>query len=303
MSATAMNRLAVVTGANKGVGFEICRQLASDGVQVILTARNQEKGIEALRKLYEVEVGVSSNVIFHQLDVNNPATIASLVKFIETHFAKLDILVNNAGVGGLTVHWEALKAFRVGGGVVSDENAHIVKDIMVQTYEEADECIQTNYHGTVTVTQSLLPLLQKSTSPRIVNLSSTYGYLKHIPSKEIKAELENVDPLTVEKLDAIVRKFLKDFRENKLEANGWPLTVSAYKMSKIAINAYTRVLARSYPNFRVNCVHPGFVKTDMTGYSGTLSPEEGARAPVFVALLPDDGPTGFFFDQTEPSSF
>lgn len=80
----------MVTGANKGIGLEICRQLASDGVVVILTARDEKRGIEAVENLK-----ASGFVVFHQFDVKEQASIATCAKFIETHFGKLDILVSN----------------------------------------------------------------------------------------------------------------------------------------------------------------------------------------------------------------
>ncbi|KAJ0054362.1 hypothetical protein Pint_00378 [Pistacia integerrima] len=90
----ATKRYAVVTGANKGIGFEICRQLASNGIVVVLTSRDEKRGLEAVQKLKESEPGLSDYVIFHQLDVGNPATsVASLADFIATQFGKLDILV------------------------------------------------------------------------------------------------------------------------------------------------------------------------------------------------------------------
>jgi (+)-neomenthol dehydrogenase len=74
-------------------------------------------------------------------------------------------------------------------------------------------------------------------------------------------------------------------------------------MAKVAMNAYTRILARRHPELRVNCVHPGYVKTDMTINSGFLTPEEGGRNVVTVALLPDGGPTGAYFDEGREASF
>ncbi|URE05071.1 KR domain [Musa troglodytarum] len=101
------NWIAVVTGANKGIGLEVCRQLAFNGVKVILTARDETKGMEALEKMRDSEL---SDIIFHQLDVTDASSIASLTDFIRTQFGKLDILVNNAAVGGLTVDMDASKA-------------------------------------------------------------------------------------------------------------------------------------------------------------------------------------------------
>ncbi|GMP61544.1 hypothetical protein CsSME_00023968 [Camellia sinensis var. sinensis] len=85
-------RYAVVTGANKGIGFEICRQLASKGVMVVLTARDEKKGIEALEKVKR-DNGLSDHVVFFQLDVVDPSSIATLADFIKSKFGRLDILV------------------------------------------------------------------------------------------------------------------------------------------------------------------------------------------------------------------
>lgn len=119
----------------------------------------------------------------------------------------------------------------------------------------------------------------------------------------MKAGLSNVENLTEEIIDDIVQLFLKDFKEDKLKSNGWPITVSAYKISKAAIAAYTRFLAKIYPHMIINCVHPGYVQTDITSKTRPLTPEEGARAPAMVALLPDDGPSGLYFSEMQPSAF
>lgn len=119
----------------------------------------------------------------------------------------------------------------------------------------------------------------------------------------MKAELANVENLTENKIDDIVKRFLKDFKEDKLKANGWPITVSAYKISKATIAAYTRFLARKFPNMLINSVHPGYVQTDFTSRTGLYTPEEGARAPAMVALLPDNGPSGLYFSEMKPSPF
>lgn len=126
---------------------------------------------------------------------------------------------------------------------------------------------------------------------------------QYIGNEKAKAELENIESLTVERLDEIVQWFLRDFKENKLQANAWPITVSAYKVSKAAVNAYTRIIAGKYPSFKVNCVHPRVVKTDMTCNTGSMTVEEGARAPVMLAQSPDDGPSGLFYDKMNVSSF
>ncbi|XP_077241789.1 short-chain dehydrogenase/reductase 1 isoform X4 [Tasmannia lanceolata] len=231
-------RCAVVTGANKGIGLEICRQLASNGIMVILTARDERRGIEAVENLKEFGL---SDVIFHQLDVKDSVSISLLASFVKTHFGKLDILVNNAGDNGIIVDHEALKALKLPGGKV-------------------------------------------------------------IPNVSVREELSDADSLREERLDEILQRFLNDFKEDSLEIHGWPTTISAYKVSKVALNAYTRILAKRYPTFCVNCVHPGLVKTDINPITGFLTPEEGARGPVMLALLPA-GPSGLYFDQMEASNF
>ncbi|KAI3741531.1 hypothetical protein L1987_59205 [Smallanthus sonchifolius] len=293
-------RYAIVTGGNRGIGLEICRQLASNGVKVILTSRNQSRGEEAVEKL---SVFGLSNVVFHQLDINDQSSIACLVKFVQTHFRKLDILVNNAAELGLIIHD---KEFRAGGGgnvQVTDEKAHLLSNIIQEPYELGEKCLKTNYYATKTVTESLIPLLQLSKSPRIVNVSSIYGDLYWFHNDKLKEELQDIDNLTEERIDEIIQWFLTDFKTGKLQKNGWPLTVSAYKVSKAALNAYTRLMARKFENIFVNCVHPGYVMTDMTYQTGFITVEEGAKGPVMAALLPDNGPSGVYFDQTQIATF
>ncbi|XP_058223740.1 (+)-neomenthol dehydrogenase-like isoform X2 [Rhododendron vialii] len=267
-------RYAVVTGANKGLGFEICRQLASNGITVVLTARDEKRGTEALEKLKGS--GLSDLVVFHQLDVANPSSSASLADFVKTQFGKLDILSRDQ------VNWN---------------------ELMTQTYELAKECLETNYYGAKGMIEAFIPLLQLSDSPRIVNVSSGMGKLKNIPSERVKGLLNDAETLTEDNIDELLNEFLEDFKENSLENKGWPAFSSAYIVSKAAMNAYTRILAKNYPTFRINCVCPGYVKTDMNNYSGIFSVEEGAEHPVRLAMLPDDGPTGVFFVQKEVASF
>ncbi|OIT23648.1 short-chain dehydrogenasereductase 2b [Nicotiana attenuata] len=85
--------------------------------------------------------------------------------------------------------------------------------------------------------------------------------------------------------------------------NGWQMIAPAYSISKATLNAYTRLLVRRYPKMCINCVHPGFVNTDLTWHAGTLTVEEGAEGPAMLALLPDGGPTGCYFDRTTMAEF
>ncbi|GLT60681.1 hypothetical protein SLA2020_334370 [Shorea laevis] len=293
----AKKRYAVVTGANKGIGLGICKQLASKGVTVVLTARDERRGIEAVEKLKES--GLSEFILFHQLDVADPASIASLADFIKTQLGKLDILVNNAGITGALVDGDALRASGFGKPGVQINWSEII----TETHELADEGLKTNYYGAKRMCDALIPLLQLSDSPRIVNVSSSAGKLKNVSNEWAKAVFNDLENLTEEKVDEVLNQYLKDFKEGSLETKGWPANMSAYTLSKAAMNAYTRVLAKRYPDCCINCVCPGFVKTDVNYNTGILSVEEGAEGPVRLALLPNGSPSGLFFDRLEEQEF
>ncbi|XP_062155642.1 (+)-neomenthol dehydrogenase-like isoform X1 [Alnus glutinosa] len=296
--AEATKRYAVVTGSNKGIGFGICRQLASNGVVTVVTARDEKRGLEAVEKLKECGVS-DEHVVFHQLDVADPASIASLADFIKIKYGKLDILVNNAGISGGIIDSDAFAA--AGGGkegAIIDWNK-----ITTHTYELAEDCVMTNYYGAKRMIEALLPLLHLSNSPRIVNVSSFMGQLRNIPNEWAKGVLGDADNLTEERVDEVLSEFLKDFKEGSLETKGWPGFVPAYKVSKAALNAYTRIVANKYPSFHVNCVCPGFVKTDINLNTGLLTSDEGAESAVKLALLPNEGPSGVFFEQNKVSTF
>uniref|UniRef100_M1DGG3 (+)-neomenthol dehydrogenase n=1 Tax=Solanum tuberosum TaxID=4113 RepID=M1DGG3_SOLTU len=115
--------------------------------------------------------------------------------------------------------------------------------------------------------------------------------------------LSDAKSLTEERVEQVLNEFLKDFTENSVEAKGWPTYFAAYKVSKAALIAYTRVLGSKYPNFRVNSVCPGYCGTDMTAYTGSLTAEEGAESLVKLSLLPNDGPSGVFFYRKDVTSF
>ncbi|PQM33339.1 (+)-neomenthol dehydrogenase [Prunus yedoensis var. nudiflora] len=296
-------RYAVVSGANKGIGYEVVRQLAAcQGMVVVLTARDEKRGRDATSQLHHLGF---SNVLFHQLDVLDPFSIQSLANFIDNRFGRLDILVNNAGASGAVVDEEALKSLSIDPTTwLSGKAVNKIQGAIKFTYEKAEECLNTNYYGAKRLTEALLPLLQLSPQGgRIVNVSSLRSELKRIPSEEIRNELGDVETLTEEKVDALLRKFLVDFKQNSLEANGWTLMLPAYSISKATLNAYTRILDKKYPKMYINCVHPGFVNTDINWHTGTMTVEEGAAGPVKLALLPNGGPTGCYFDQTEVADF
>ncbi|KAK3194060.1 hypothetical protein Dsin_025370 [Dipteronia sinensis] len=227
----------------------------------------------------------------------DPTSVGSLANFINTQFHKLDILVNNAGVSGMIVDAEDFTSLNLGylaedftGSNLKNieivgAKTDMVKQVVKHTYETDEICLRTNYYGTKQVTQALIPLLLQSHSPRIVNLSSSFGKLKFLSNERAKEE------------------FLEDAREGLLEKKGWPVSLSAYVVSKAALNAYTRILANKLPKISINAVSPGFVKTDMSFNGGEFTVEEGARGPVILALAPDGGPSGLSFYQMELSTF
>ncbi|KAF5451557.1 hypothetical protein F2P56_026656 [Juglans regia] len=305
--ADAAKRYAVVTGSNKGIGFETVRQLASKGIKVLLTARDEKKGLEALHALKEFGLS-NDDVVFHQLDVADPASVASMADFVKTHFGKLDILVNNAAILGAKIDFDAISSFiKLAPNAELQEQATVpVNDlsaIMSQTYESAEECVQTNYYGAKRVVELLLPLLQLSDSPRVVNVTTSAAKLENINSEWAKGILIDDKRLTEERVDEVLHEFLKDMKEGSLETKGWPPHSSAYIVSKAALNSYTRLLAKRYPSFCINSVCPGFVKTDITNNTGILSAAEGASYSVRLALLPKGGPSGVFFRQEEATLY
>lgn len=124
-----------------------------------------------------------------------------------------------------------------------------------------------------------------------------------MPNDWARGVFSDIENLTNEKLGEVLREFLKDYKEGSLETNNWPSFYKGYTMSKTALNAYTRMLAKKFPQFRINCLCPDYVKTDINHNTGTISIDEGAESPVRLALLPDDGPTGLFFSRDEEFPF
>ncbi|CAL1401038.1 unnamed protein product [Linum trigynum] len=249
MAETSFKRLnAVVTGGNKGIRFEICRQLASNGVLVVLTARDESRGLQALERLKNGDPSLADYIIFHQLDVADSCSISSLTNFVTTQFGKLDILVNNAGI---LVDIIDVDAIRAAAGVDKHQGLEVISG----AYKLAEECLKANYYGPKQMMETFLPLLQQSDSPTIICCPCMH-VLRH--------------------------------------------------MSKAALNAYSRMIdakKKKYPNLCINCVCPGYVKTDINANTGTSTAGEGAAGPVKLALLPDGGPSGRFFHQTEEGSF
>ncbi|CAN1176914.1 (+)-neomenthol dehydrogenase [Linum perenne] len=288
-------RYAVVTGGNKGIGYEICKQLASNGILVVLTARDRDRGLQAVQQLIDDDSSLADSIVFQQLDVTDTSSISSLASFIKTQFGKLDILVNNAGILGSLWREDVLKTV--------SHNEINWNEITINKYELAEECLKTNYYGPKQMVETFLPLLQLSDSPRIVNVSSTAGILKMVKNEWAIGVLSDAENLTEETVEVVLKRFMEDFKEGLLENKGWPSFAPTYRITKACLNAYTRIIANKYPNFCINCVCPGFVKTDINLQVGPKTTEEGAKGPVMLALLPDGSPSGRFFDQTVEASF
>ena len=127
--------------------------------------------------------------------------------------------------------------------------------------------------------------------------------MQNVSNEWARDVLGDAENLTEERIDKVLDEYLKDFKEGSLASKGWPTYLSAYILSKASMNAYTRILAKKYPDFRINCVCPGFIRTDINYNTGYLTVDDGADNAVRLALLPNGGPTGLFFDQKEESPF
>ncbi|RDX65881.1 (+)-neomenthol dehydrogenase, partial [Mucuna pruriens] len=194
-------------------------------------------------------------------------------------------MVNNAGISGVNPY--------------EMEGSTINWNELTQTYEMAEKCLTTNYYGAKETAEAFLPLLQLSKSPRIVNVSSQAGLLKMIANKLAKGVFDDAENLTEERIDEVLKEFIKDFKQGSIESKGWPTLLSAYMVSKAALNSYTRILAKKHKNFCINCVCPGFVKTDINRNTGFLSVDQGAASVVRLALLPNGSPSGLFYSRQE----
>ncbi|KAI9114450.1 hypothetical protein K1719_014678 [Acacia pycnantha] len=277
--------VAVVTGGNRGIGFEISRQLAGHGLTVILTSRDASVGVESTKVLQEGGLDIDC----HQLDILDSSSISNFAIWLKEKYGGLDILINNAGIN-----------FNFGSDN-SVENARMV--------------CETNYFGTKRMIEAMLPLMKSSSHcARIVNVSTRLSRLStkrnKVANEELKAQLSDVENLTEEMIDEMVNKFLQQAEEGKWKEGGWPPSQTDYTVSKLAVNTYTRVMAKKMleredeeGKIYINCYCPGWVKTAITGYAGTVTVEEGADTGVWLALLPDQAITGKFFAERREIKF
>jgi NAD(P)-dependent dehydrogenase (short-subunit alcohol dehydrogenase family) len=228
-------RVAVVTGANRGLGLEACRQLARLGLRTVLTSRDADKGEQAAAALRKEGLDVT----FRVLDVCSDAQVVDFAAYADCEFERVDVLINNAGIfpdaSGPT--GTGASVFNTQAGLVSG-------------------AFDTNVLGAMRLCNGLLPLMRRNAYGRIVNVSSGMGQLSDM-------------------------------------GGSYP----GYRISKTALNALTRILAAELAdsNIKVNSMCPGWVRTDMGGPNADRSPEEGVDTSVWLATLPDDGPSGGFF--------
>src|SRR4051794_39629780 len=227
-------KTALVTGANKGIGFAIAQGLGALGFTVAVGARDdtrRQKAVERLRAAGIETFGVA-------LDVTSDDSVVAAAASIEKEAGRLDVLVNNAGISG---------RFEDGAQDPTTLDLGVLRTVL-----------ETNVFGVVRVTNAMLPLLSRASSPRIVNMSSNMG---------------------------------------SLTLQTGPV-MAAYAASKSMLNSVTAQYARRLTdtNVIVNAACPGYVATDFTGFNAPRTPEQGAAIAIRLATLPDDGPRGGFFD-------
>jgi len=225
-------RVCLITGANRGIGFETVRQLAQDSDKlVMLCSRNIKKGKAAARELGQVK----GRVIPLQLDVTDQRSVDALAEKVKTDYGRLDILVNNAGI------------------LIDDQDVPSRTDL-----RKVSATLDTNVRGPWRMCKAFVPIMRKNRYGRIVNVSSGAGSYESLADTSY---------------------------------------TPSYSLSKASLNALTVMWATELreTNILVNAVCPGWVRTDMGGPSAPRSVEQGADTIVWLATLPDGGPTGCNF--------
>jgi NAD(P)-dependent dehydrogenase (short-subunit alcohol dehydrogenase family) len=220
----------LITGANKGLGYETARRLLALGHTVFLGARDTTRGKEAAERL---------GARFVQLDVTDDASVAAAAAWLKQQPGGLDVLINNAGIAG---------------GMAAPQEV---------TADDVRKVYETNVFGIVRVTHAMLPLLQASSHPVIVNVASGLG------------------------------SFAAVHDTSRIESK---VSALAYCSSKSAVAMLTVQYARTLPAMRINVVDPGYTATDLNHHSGPQTVEQGTDAIVRLATIGKEGPTGTFQD-------
>jgi NAD(P)-dependent dehydrogenase (short-subunit alcohol dehydrogenase family) len=239
-----MNRVALVTGASRGVGLEVCRQLYAGGYSVVMTGLDPVEGAAAA-----AGIGPRDGTIdFFRMDVTSDMELRSVEAEIRSRYGRLDVIVNNAAVSPY----------------LGLERYDIENSLVEGSLDWIRNCLDVNTLGAIRVGQVFVPFMIEQGYGRIVNVTSGSGQIETMES-------------------------------------GWP----GYRISKAALNAYTRILAHELRdlNILVNSVCPGHVKTHLGGAEAPLTPAEGALAIVWAARLEDGGPSGCLFRGMEKLSW
>ncbi|EFJ11492.1 hypothetical protein SELMODRAFT_126117 [Selaginella moellendorffii] len=263
--------IVLVTGANKGIGLQLVRELARRGLTTILTSRDESSGRKAIESLLEEGID-RERLVYHQLDITSPDSVDALADWVSRSYGSIEILINNAGVNS----------------------------IGVPDLEQAKYVVETNYYGTKRVIEAMVPLLKPGA--RIVNVSSKAGDLAYLKN-EWNAKLEDIATLTPSKIDEMIQEFFRAVEAKEIKARGWPCMgeelplappemLAGYSLSKIALNAYARIIAEKLAREKeifLNSMCPGSTSTAMSGFRGH-SVEIGADTAVWIALLPPGTP-------------
>lgn len=230
-----MERVAVVTGANRGLGLATARALAEQGYRVVATARTRDKAEAAAAEL-------PGDVVPFEADVSSDASIEALGAFVKAEIGRADVLVNNAGA--------TFRGDLGWGSSALDWDLDLIR-----------RAFDTNTLGAFRTARALVPLMVERGWGRVVNVSTGMAQL---------SDMGRSHP--------------------------------AYRMSKTALNALTRILHAEYGDqgIKANAVCPGWVRTDMGGTGATRSIAEGIAGILWAATLPDDGPSGGFFRDGKP---
>ncbi len=231
-------RIALISGANKGIGKEAARQLGKIGFKVYVGSRDLKRGNEAVEELKKD--GVDAEAI--QLDVTEQSSVDNAIATIGKQHAHLDVLVNNAGI-------------------LVDRGT----DLESASVENVQKTMETNFYGPLRLLKAATALLEKSSAPRVVNVSSTLGSLAHA---------------------------------SDLSSPFAEYTYLSYNCSKAALNMLTITASKclAAKKIKVNSICPGYVATDINENKGHRTVEQGAAIVVKMATLDEDGPTGGYFN-------
>jgi carbonyl reductase 1 len=268
-------RVAVVTGAEKGIGFDIAVQLGWSGhFQHICATCREESQVESTVNALKVKLPPGVKVCSSPLELGDTRSHADLVTTLETMYGKIDLLVNNAGMA-------------------YDESSD-----STPIEQQCRDTLNVNFRGTCALTERLLPLLRRGTDPRLINVISAEGRLSQISPE--RQEQFTADDLNIDRLFDYMDEYERDVEANNYILKGWGK--SCYGMSELALIAATKVWARNEPSITVDCCDPGFCKTDMTNQKGTRDPAEGAKLIVTPATM-ENPPTGQIFSENMIASW